>query len=283
MDQLSNHVRDHYDTHAANTSTREERAKGIAAPLKRYHNAIKRSLLQTFATRAENLLDIACGRGGDLAKWDACGIINVLGVDISPKEIEEARRRYAEGRFRTKCTFDVTSTLLKDPWRYGSFDVITCMFALHYFCSTKDILRHVLENVSRSLRPGGYFIATVPDGKRVALACASSQTASEFIRLQPLWTGPAKPFGCAYVCDMNDTVTSGGSIEYLVDFEELRRLAESVHLVPITRYGKAELHFDPTDRDAAFKHFYPRFPASSDDGLSVASSLFAACVFQKKI
>jgi len=75
-----------------------ERAAGEALPLKRYHNAIKRALIDTFASGAPRLLDLACGRGGDIHKWHAAGVAYALGIDLSPGEIEEARKRFEESR-----------------------------------------------------------------------------------------------------------------------------------------------------------------------------------------
>jgi 2-polyprenyl-3-methyl-5-hydroxy-6-metoxy-1,4-benzoquinol methylase len=46
-----------------------------------------------FANGAESLLDFACGRGGDIWKWIDAGITVVKGIDLSPGEIEEARKR----------------------------------------------------------------------------------------------------------------------------------------------------------------------------------------------
>jgi len=46
-----------------------------------------------FAEGAGSLLDFACGRGGDIWKWIDAGIPRVKGIDLSPGEIEEARKR----------------------------------------------------------------------------------------------------------------------------------------------------------------------------------------------
>ena len=285
MHHLAGHIREHYDTHAANTSTKEERARGIAAPLKRYHNQIKRHLLRVFAKNAERLLDVACGRGGDLAKWDASGVNYVLGLDISPREIEEARRRYQEGSFRPTCHFEVCSTLATAPWTFGTFDVVSCMFALHYFCSSEDILKHIFKNICSSLNTGGYLIITVPDGKNVVETMRHPvHSTSTFLKLTALWTGTPRPFGCAYLCDMKDTVTSGGSLEYLVDTEVILHVARSIGLEPVSIYNDSQLDtlFDSRDVGKFWKRFSPKFESSIDPGISLASSLFCACVFKKQ-
>ena len=269
---METYVRNHYDQHATKTMTREERAAGPSAPLKMYHNSIKRHLITTFASDASTLLDVACGRGGDLHKWDTAKIKHVHGIDISPGEIEEAKRRYASGTWKhTTCDFHVSSTLATKDWFFKEYDVVSCMFALHYFCGSEKTLDHVLRNVSASLKPGGYFIGTVPDGARVVTAIPGPM-----LRIQPFWTGAARPFGCAYLCDIADTVTSGGSIEYLVDEASLVALAAQHGLRPVLSYGEGYLCPGTT----LFKHFCPRF-AAEDESLVRASELFASFVFQK--
>jgi 2-polyprenyl-3-methyl-5-hydroxy-6-metoxy-1,4-benzoquinol methylase len=59
----------------------------MAAPLKKFHNKIKRLLIQRFAGSCSTLLDLACGRGGDLYKWIDCDIKYVRGYDIAEDEV----------------------------------------------------------------------------------------------------------------------------------------------------------------------------------------------------
>lgn len=128
MDKTSlEYTRDHYNRHANQFSSTADalkaRATGPGAPLKKFHNEIKRHLItrcalgagwraphssqqsqvmaarppadrrRRFAGGAGRLLDLACGRGGDIWKWIDAGIGYVKGVDLSPGEIEEARKR----------------------------------------------------------------------------------------------------------------------------------------------------------------------------------------------
>jgi hypothetical protein len=60
----------------------------------RFHNNIKRNLLQATVKRCGidneiTLLDLACGKGGDIAKWR--GVSTVVGVDISRDGIENTK------------------------------------------------------------------------------------------------------------------------------------------------------------------------------------------------
>lgn len=137
MDRRSlEYTREHYNKHSNQFATTQEalaaRATGPGAPLKKFHNTIKRLLIQRwvgsnvvpvvkaanllahelgtcsiprFAWQADRLLDLACGRGGDIWKWIDAGILRVKGIDLSPDEIEEAEKRL---RSSEKDLVDIT-------------------------------------------------------------------------------------------------------------------------------------------------------------------------------
>ena len=58
----------------------------------------------------------------------------------------------------------------------GTFDVVACMFAVHYFCDTPERLDAFLDNVDRYIRPGGVFIGTCLDGFAVDEAFAAAKS-----------------------------------------------------------------------------------------------------------
>lgn len=249
-----------------------------------------------YARNADALLDLACGRGGDIWKWIDSNIKYVKGVDLSPGEIAEARQRYLEavakrpGRV-TLCEFEDTSKLGVEEWRdERQYDVITCMFALHYFFVSEAALRQFLQNVAINLLPGGYFIGTVPDGKRINECIRSSRVyESPMLRIEARWAGAPATFGSPYLCSIGDTVTGDergteGSLEYLVYQNVLVGVASQCGLEPVLDYEDLDLeaHFDPQDKQRLLKHFAPRFPGS-DPSLERASALFAAFAFKKKV
>ena len=67
---------------------------------------MKRELINRYSRGARRLLDLACGRGGDLLKWADADVQEVVGVDLSPKEIEEANRRYRELKKKVPASVD---------------------------------------------------------------------------------------------------------------------------------------------------------------------------------
>ncbi|PNH08797.1 mRNA cap guanine-N7 methyltransferase [Tetrabaena socialis] len=82
----------HYNSHVTNLSTNEalqQRKEGPAQELKHFHNHVKRLLLWRFAHKQDRLLDMCCGRGGDLQKWKDAQVKYVRGLDISDREDQQ--------------------------------------------------------------------------------------------------------------------------------------------------------------------------------------------------
>lgn len=293
------YTRDHYNRHAGThvdqQSALKARAQGPSAPLKRFHNSIKRALINRFAYGAEKLLDLACGRGGDLWKWIDANITYVKGIDLSPGEIEEARGRYSaaveqKGSIGTFCEFMDSPLLGIEEYRDGKlYDAVTCMFALHYFFVSEKALKQFLHNVAINLKPGGYFFGTVPDGKSInQCVMKSTKFTSPMLMIEARWKGMPSTFGSPYICAIGDTVTGGeqgteGSLEYLVYQNVLVAVAKEFGLEPVVEYNDPALEacLRPEDAGRVLKHFAPSFP-ESDPSLEIASSLFTTFVFRKR-
>ena len=220
---LRNYTKRHYDS--TQFHTQHDRAHGPLYKLKKFHNAIKRHLIMTYAHTAESVLDVCCGRGGDLQKWHSARVTYVRGLDLSPVEIKEAKRRYTTLAPRSlTCEFQVAD--LSKPYLCDRvYNAVTCMFGLHYFFESESVLDTFLDTVSRSLAPGGVFFGIVPNETRMMYA-----RSSDYLSVTPLDFSPPV-YGRRYVFSLKDTVTesveSAGSIEFLVHFETLvSKLAE---------------------------------------------------------
>ena len=297
-----------YDSHAPlqHQSDRQQkrmREQGGAIQLKEYHNLIKKRLLERFATGADSLLDMCCGRGGDINKWFDCNIGRVKGLDISAMEIVEATRRFHQTKQKRRkhstmeATFHhVTCLGTKELEWDCQYDVVTCMFAIHYFFVSEEAIQMFFKNVANAIKPGGYFIATFPSGKQVRRLLNQQEVfKSPMLHLRKHWKGkdPTKLFGEAFECAITDTVTRAenadeivGSYEYLVYFNVMEALANQVNLKLVKHYGEPSLNalFKEADIASGFKHFKPNFGHDPHDiqekSLRLASELYVATVFQ---
>ena len=61
----------------------EKRAESPILPLRRFNNWIKACLIQEYTPPLANVLDLCCGRGGDLSKWEHAEACHVYCVDAS--------------------------------------------------------------------------------------------------------------------------------------------------------------------------------------------------------
>lgn len=234
----------HYNSLAV--PSRARRAAGPAADMKRVHNDFKRSLLVEHASSANFLVDIGCGRGGDLQKWVAVGVKRALGVDVSEAQVDEAeKRRTALGAAAAGYGFEVTDRGLGvlDDVPDGCADVVTSMFSLNYFFGAEESASRLVREVARILRPGGKFVGVCADGREVATllrsASAVDADASPAFSLESLSGASIDDgFGAGYALRIADTVLDGedesGPVEYAVHHADLLRLARDSGLAPVS-------------------------------------------------
>lgn len=152
--------------------------------LREFHNWIKLSLIfeSKRLSNGTKLLDLAVGRGGDIAKWSKARFKYVTGIDSDRKSIFEkynfdgAIKRYQNISRNTatvpKCFFwhlSVTDpniiNLLNGKDRGTVYDVVSCQFAFHYFVQEIDMVLNMIKN---KLRKGGVFIGTASDGDLIS-------------------------------------------------------------------------------------------------------------------
>ncbi|KAL9121981.1 MAG: hypothetical protein Q9187_001457 [Circinaria calcarea] len=170
--------------------------------LRNFNNWVKSTLIQKFSpnddfTPRESpgllVLDIGCGKGGDLGKWQKAPqpVDLYVGVDPADISIQQARDRHAEmrrgrqrvfqGEFFAKDGYGEwlgEIPLVRDVgidgnvgpggggssrWGGGGFDIVTMMFCMHYAFESEVKARGMLRNVAGSLKKGGRFMGVIPN------------------------------------------------------------------------------------------------------------------------
>jgi mRNA (guanine-N7-)-methyltransferase len=274
--------------------------------MKSFHNHVKRTLLEyacslgvsgedgaTMASSSVRLLDMATGRGGDVWKWAEIGISHVVALDICASSILEARSRYRDvvsshhPEFQDAVHFDVLDLGVKSvPDSYGTFDVVSMMFAMHYFFESEDILRTVLKSISDRLSIGGLFVGTCVNGKRIMEAvCGDTQYENSAVRIDVAEDfairAVSESFGVPYRMSIKDTVVDtigGGSLEFLVREEALCDVAAEYGLVPMTSLTEPVGCLEAVQKCC----FMPFRPSLRDSAWETVSSMYTAFVFQKR-
>jgi SAM-dependent methyltransferase len=119
-----------------------------------FNGLLERPALQALIPRSLDgavVLDAGCGSGAQ-AQWLLDQGADVIGVDVSPRMIEEAERRCGgKGRF---LVADLAEPLPLEP---ASVDGITCSLALHYVADWSVPLR----SFAAALRPGGWAVISL--------------------------------------------------------------------------------------------------------------------------
>ncbi|PCH38474.1 guanine-N(7)-methyltransferase [Wolfiporia cocos MD-104 SS10] len=120
------------------------------------------------------VLDLGCGKGGDLTKWSKARVREYVGVDIAAISVDQARLRHAQLRggprfaasfFALDCyAHNLRDSLSPAPFS-RPFDVVSMQFCMHYAFESEQKARCMLRNVAENLRPGGIFLGTVPNSE----------------------------------------------------------------------------------------------------------------------
>lgn len=206
--------------------------------LRSYNNWVKSTLIQKFSPDEEFVsravdtkdwandaapppaedkhllvIDLGCGKGGDLGKWQLAPqtIDLYVGLDPADISIDQARDRYAQmksGRgprsrrgpifhaeFVPKDCFgewlgDIPivqevgieasvgpgGSLMSSRWGGGGFDVVASMFTIHYAFESEEKTRQMLRNVSGCLKKGGRFLGVSPNSDIISTKVADYHT-----------------------------------------------------------------------------------------------------------
>lgn len=137
--------------------------------LRKFHNNVKSRLIETCAKDSNNILDIACGRGGDIFKFNKYNIQNVLGIDIEQVYINEAMKRFKKSEIHRQRAYEF-KVYPKNPMDLctnRTFEHISCQFALHYFFENENLLDSLCSFINANLEEEGYFFGTVLNGDNV--------------------------------------------------------------------------------------------------------------------
>ncbi|KAK4235481.1 mRNA capping enzyme-domain-containing protein [Achaetomium macrosporum] len=191
----------------------DSRIKGLRS----FNNWVKSCIIQKFSPDEDHspgamergitsgnkllVLDIGCGKGGDLFKWQQAPQTVDLYVGLDPAEvsIDQARERYRsminrgggggrggrgghhrrphqrifEARFHVKDCYaesiediDIVRQVGFSASNVSSsrgFDVVSMMFCMHYAFESEAKARQMLKNVAGALKKGGRFIGCIPN------------------------------------------------------------------------------------------------------------------------
>ncbi|KAJ7172680.1 mRNA capping enzyme-domain-containing protein [Mycena filopes] len=315
-------VVDHYNTRPEVGVAQRETSPIIG--LKSFNNWVKSVLISRFAhpvlaaskvvgrpTRRGRgpdisprgkVLDMGCGKGGDMTKWGKARAAEVFGVDIAAVSVDQARARWEQLRPSFDATFApldcYTEPLSKAfaPAKLATpFDVVSMQFCMHYAFESIQKARCMLENVSRWLRPGGVFIGTIPNADQLLQNLAGIPPdapdltfGNSVYKIRFEERAQARPplFGHKYWFYLKDAVENVP--EYIVRWDNFVQMAADYGLQPVY---KEEFH-DVFSEHREHPEFGPLMvrmkvvdangESSMDEDQWEAANIYIAFAFEKR-
>ncbi|HEY1760871.1 MAG TPA: class I SAM-dependent methyltransferase [Bryobacteraceae bacterium] len=157
---------DLFDDWAEHYATERERTPYFQAQM-----AIALSML---AGETGRVLDIGCAGGGEITELRKRGFA-VVGIDLSPRMLVFARRRFAGDAGSHFCRADVERL----PFSTQSMDHVVCLGVFEFL---QDYQAAILE-IHRVMRPGGVVMFAIPS--RISLYNLTDRLVSN--TAGPLW------------------------------------------------------------------------------------------------
>jgi ubiquinone/menaquinone biosynthesis C-methylase UbiE len=204
-------------------------------------------LLKLSAPHATDVaLDVATGTGHTALAIGAAGV-EVVGIDVSPEMLTEARRLTAEeGRTNVRFEQAPAESL---PFGAESFSLVTARHAPHHF----TVVDAFLSEVARVLRPGGRFVLA----DQVSLTVEDQRWIDEYETVRdPSHYRQRTPAAWRELAQEAGLVLSAEQlVSYDLDFawwtkqagctsEQVQRLEELARAAPAATAARLELKFE---------------------------------------
>lgn len=234
--------------------------------LRNFNNWIKSMLIKEYTQKLQNskqthsglkVLDMCCGKGGDLLKWRKANVSHLICADIAGTSVEQCKSRYEENKMKSRdnrnkifsCEFitaDCTRERLRSKYSDVTMklDLVSCQFSFHYSFESLPQVETMLQNAAECLRAGGYFIGSIPDSADIIRRLRDSDSKiyqNSLFRIELCVDEPYPLFGAKYNFYLEGVVDCP---EFLVHFPTLIKLA-----------ARAGLKFVHRER---FSDFYER-------------------------
>ena len=216
-------VSEMYDANAARKLRPKTEKTSQIPMLSFYNNWVKSALIQRCCpNKYPCVLDLACGKGGDILKLLQKRPDSVLFADISLESLKVAYERYKKKGRPFEVAFihgDCFSCNLRQLIPRFRFHYAQCMFAIHYAFKTKEYAQQAVQNICDLLYHGAQVVLTTVDADSL-LGLFRAHPDSNKVE-NPVFSverhfdlNDIPDFGAEYIFDLVESVES--CPEYLV-------------------------------------------------------------------
>ncbi|CAJ1084287.1 mRNA cap guanine-N7 methyltransferase [Xyrichtys novacula] len=203
-------------------------------------------------SRQVSVLDLGCGKGGDLLKWRRGGISHLVCADLAEVSVEQCQSRYNDMKRRSHfneklfsaqfITADCSKEVLSEKFDDSElmFDICSCQFVYHYSFESEQKADMMLRNACERLKPGGFFIGTTPDAFELVKRLEASDSTSfgnEVFKVSFQSKGSYPLFGCQYHFSLEDVVNVP---EFLVYFPLFEHMAKRHNMLLVSKQRFSE-------------------------------------------
>jgi len=121
------------------------------SPIAKFHDRDFVNYAKKFIKKGDKVLDLGCGPASLWPYLPKIRDIDLVGVDVSPAMIREAKKVYPKGKF-------LVADSEKLPFSDETFDVIVCSSVLHHLPTPTK----TFKEIRRILKPYGKLIGREP-------------------------------------------------------------------------------------------------------------------------
>ena len=185
-----------------------QKISNLAKPMRDFHNWIKSVIIYTYCQKFKetkdsklaraSVLDIGCGRGGDILKMYHPRVGYYVGFDPDYEGIYSAtdgainRYKALKNKFPdfgkvvylqadggtllnskeqaksiSNMSKDNLETIDKVFSKKNQFDMITSQFVIHYLFGTNLTINNLVQNIKNNLKVGGFVLLTIFDAEKI--------------------------------------------------------------------------------------------------------------------
>lgn len=240
--EVKREIVDSYDHKPSETTF--ERQLSPVYHVRTLTNWVKSSLIKAFSCPGCRVLDLGCGHGGDLKKYNACNVGYYVGVDLSFESLKEAIKRYNEINCHFPAKFvcgDVTEKTVNRDFVLENgvaFDLVSSQLTMQFSWTGERQVRTFFRNVTDRLEPGGYFIGSFPNPIKLMahlVASPDHQTIQigdickiKFRQYLDKLNQNIDPYGIVYDVTLGEVLKDAP--EYLISLPILEKMAEEYGL-----------------------------------------------------